>query len=525
MKWRRKVTYETSLEDRFANSFYKTGFINEDIFDRDSRDIWKAFIRLMSNSNTSAIFTSLLIAYKEIPYSAELLQDLTVNSTKKVVTKGYDVVGDICVDTKLDYYKFYECVFIKSPYMYNINLRDRDCLYNTIKIIKERFSPEQGYTIIESSLQAINDAGHMAAEESSDNAERTSDLFIRPSKNSGEILTRTVIVPMLIDDSYYMIDGIRTYPIISEAYHYSTSRFGQKEFICKNNNSGKNFANRFSIILGYFDAAFLEDGDGPEIFYIKTSKKCFYNPLMFLNKHEAESLYKDVMAEPMVKKEVKKILQNTYNHYLENIDTIRQENKNLIPNIKVWRRNDSFFDEELEESFSDENFVVKKFNRRMIPKNMIKSLIMGFNNVRYYAFYGHMNDIYIMTKNRIANKSKSANREISSEETIRSMGIYATIRSNKDLCANYDNTNPYDVWARVSYKKYINPTAKDLKDADEKERDVSKSPPRDYLRYLTEEEYTLIDPTTVKSENTSGIVSSFTLFNHRKFAFRKADEL
>lgn len=133
-----------------------------------------------------------------------------------------------------------------------------------------------------------------------------------------------------------------------------------------------------------------------------------------------------------------------------------------------------------------------------------------------------MNDICIMSKHRMTNKVNYAS-DMVSEDTPKSIAIYAAIRSNKDLCANYDNTNPYDVWARVSYKKYINPTTRDIRDAEG--GDVSKSPPRDYMRYMTEEEYTLIDPTTVKSENTSGIVSSFTLFNHKKEAFRKADEI
>lgn len=519
MKWKRTSTYEKHLEDRFVNSFYKTGFINEDIFDRDSRDIWKAFIRLLSNSNTSAMYSTLLVAYREIPYSPELIQEISIQSNKKKKLKDYDATGEVRVDTKLDYFKIYECIFIKSPYMYHTNLKNRDCILNTMNILKNEFSENQGYTIVKSSLQAMNDAGHMASEDTPEHVNKNEDLFLRNSNND---ISRTImLVPMLIDDSYYMVDGIRTYPIISEAYHYSTSRFGQKEFICKNNNGGK-YAQTYSIIIGYFDSAFLDNGDGPEIFYIKTSKKCFYNPLMFLNKFEAKDLYDDVMSEKSLGADIKKIFKNTYQHYLDNIDDVRDKYKNLIPSIKVWRRNDSFFDEELEKSFSDENFVVKKFNRRMIPKTMIKSLIMGFNNVRYYTFYGHMNDICIMSKHRMTNKVNYAS-DMVSEDTPKSIAIYAAIRSNKDLCANYDNTNPYDVWARVSYKKYINPTTRDIRDAEG--GDVSKSPPRDYMRYMTEEEYTLIDPTTVKSENTSGIVSSFTLFNHKKEAFRKADEI
>lgn len=523
MKFKREVSRTSHLEDRFVNNFYKQGFINEDVFDRDSRDIWKAFIKLLSNSNTSAIFTSLLIAYKEVPYSAELLQESMVNSQKKLITDGYDnKASEIFVDVKMDYYKFYECIFIKSPYMYNINTRSKECIYNTMKIMNDQFSEAQGYTIVPSSWYALNDAGNTAIDGDIDYIDMNEDLFIREAGKNKEIKKVIMLVPMLIDDSYYMIDGIKTYPIITEAYHYSTSRFGQKEFICKN-NSGKKFASKYNIILGYFDSAFLDMGNGPEIFYIKTSKRLFYNPLMFINKFEAKQLVNEIMSDRSVKPHIKKILQNTYEHYLSQVDELRADNQNLIPNVKVWRHNDSFFDEELEKSFSDENFVVKKFNRRMIPVNMIKSLIMGFNNVRYYTFYGHMNDIYMMSTNKISNKKKTETRDIPSNELPKDKLIYATIRSNKDLCANYDNTNPYDVWARVSYKKYANPSTSDIKNANG--GDVTKSPPKDFMRYLTEEEYTIIDPTTVKSETTAGLVSSFTLFNHRKGVFKKADEI
>lgn len=520
MKFKRNVSYEKHLEDRFVNSFYKTGFINEDIFDRDSRDMWKAFVRILSNSNSSSIFSSLLIAYRKVPYSPELLQKVSVNTEKKLTTEGYEnKSSEVFADIRLDYYEFYECVFIKSPYMYSYNKRTRECIYNTLKIIKNQFSEANGYTLVESSILALSDSGDQADTTSSEYADPHRDLFIRNNKTN-EIETVTMMVPMLIDDSYYMIDGIRNYPIISEAYHYQTSTYGQKEFIYKFNIG----SNSYKIGLGYFDSAFLDMGDGPEIFYIKTSSTRFYNPLMFLNKVEAKELFDDIMAEKYVKPDIKRILENTYEHYLKEIDNVRKENVNTVPNIRVWRHNDSFFGERLEEEFSDEKFVVKRFNRRMISKNTIKSLIMGFNNVRYYTFYGHMSDIYLATTNKIANKKKVRNVEIPSDDMPKDKAIYATIRSNKDLCANYDNKNPYDVWARVSYKKHVNLTKDEIKKTNGENNNI-KSGPKDYMRYLTEEEYTLIDPTTVKSENTAGIVSSFTLFNHRKWAFRKAEDV
>lgn len=561
MKFKREISKSAHMEDRFMNSFYKTGFINEDVFDRDSKDMWKAFIRLLSNSNSSSVFTSILVAYKEVPYSAKIVQDSMVLSDKKS-NKNKTSDGDIFVDIKLDYYKFYECIFAKSPYMYSMNTRSNQCIKNTIDIIKRDFSESNGYTVVESSLLALYDSYSNEADQI-DSIDMHEDLLVRYKDKTDTDVNRLVLmVPMLIDDSYYIIDGIRTYPIITEAYHYVTSMYGQKEFICKT-NYGKKKVTNYSISLGYFDTANLEDKNGPEIFYIKLFYNKFYNPLMFLNKYEAEDLFNEIMADSSVTPRNKEILKNTYDHFIS-LDAIRSStghDKNMVSNIKVWRENDSFFDKlETEENKeepskstetrdiddvldTDDNVSVDnetnnndasrnndeidttKFNRRMVSKNLVKSLIMGYNNVRYYSFYGHMADIYLMSTNKISNTRQGNSGKIVSNLLPRDKVIYATIRSNKDLCANYDNTNPYDVWARVSYKKYTNPTVTDLDNAKKKTSDVSKSNPDDRMRYLTEEEYTLIDPTTTKSEKTSGIASSFTLFNHKKWAFRKAEDI
>ena len=561
MKFKREISKSAHMEDRFVNSFYKTGFINEDVFDRDSKDMWKAFVRLLSNSNSSSVFTSILVAYKEVPYSAKIVQDSMVLSDKKSNNKKNTSDGDVFVDIKLNYYKFYECIFAKSPYMYSINTRSNQCIRNTIDIIKRDFSESNGYTVVESSLLALYDSYTNEADQI-DSIDMHEDLLVRYKDKTDTDVNRLILmVPMLIDDSYYIIDGIRTYPIITEAYHYATSMYGQKEFICKT-NYGKKKVSNYSISLGYFDTANLEDKNGPEIFYIKLFYNKFYNPLMFLNKYEAEDLFNEIMSDTSVTPRNKEILKNTYEHFLS-LDTVRStsnSDKNVVSNIKVWRENDSFFNKlETEEtkktsasgekengdvfdiddntntvdeandndanSDNNSDTDITKFNRRMVSKNLVKSLIMGFNNVRYYSFYGHMADIYLMSTNKISNTRRSDSGKIVSNLLPRDKVIYATIRSNKDLCANYDNTNPYDVWARVSYKKYVNPTPTDLQQAKNKAADVSKKGPDDHMRYLTEEEYTLIDPTTTKSEKTSGITSSFTLFNHKKWAFRKAEDV
>lgn len=537
MKFKRNIDSNKAMEDAFVNSFYKTGFINDDIFDRDSRDIWKAFIRLLSNSNSSSVFSSILVAYKKLPYSSELVQtNMTETNTRKNRTRGYDdVSNEVFVDVKLDYYEFYECIFANSPYMYPINVKSKECISNTIRLIKKHFSEDNGYTVVESSILALYDSLNMAFDSDPDTVDMREDLLIRERKGdgrSGDVIRVRMIAPMLIDDSYYVIDGIRTYPVITEAYNYTTSQYGQKEFIYKVNVSGKNGksskgASHYEIKLGYFDTAFLETGSGPEIFYLKTMSNKFYNPLMFLNKVEANDLVNEILADKLIKPENKRILKNTYKHYLNNIDEIRRENMNLIPNIKVWRDNDSFFDEKIKESYNDDNFKIMRYNRRMISKNLIKSLIYGFNGVRFYSFYGHMADSYLMSTHKDSKASKitrSGTIQIKADMIPKNRQIYATIRSNKELCANYDNKNPYDVWARVSYRKFVTPNKTDL-DNMNNNKQQKKQGPHGHLRYLTEEEYTMIDSTTTKSENTSGLVSSFTLFNHCKEAFRKAEDV
>ena len=50
IKFRRELTNQQIREDKFINSFIKTGFVNEDLFSTEDRDMWHALVRTLSST-------------------------------------------------------------------------------------------------------------------------------------------------------------------------------------------------------------------------------------------------------------------------------------------------------------------------------------------------------------------------------------------------------------------------------------------------------------------------------------------
>lgn len=515
------------IVDKFENSFRKTNFLDETAFETKDRDLWEHMKKLLSDCNTPYVFSNILVAYKEIPYTEELFQRITLKETdqKKVIVNKLTGDKTFATTNPMDC-KFYECMYIQSPLNTKKPVK-RSIIKNTIKRIKEL--AQEGYivfphvtTFLQNQLKYANDLGH--------NDDDIKDLF--NIKNSPNI----VLVPQLVDGLYYNVDGVRAYPFFTETYHYYKTRLQQIQFNFKVwNPEGMTYTKA----LGYFDVGTYKWTDKStgeiferDIFYCRFFYK-YYNPFMFFEPYEVEMLIKSLENEPLTEK-TKEIINNTLLAYYNDLEDGRALFNAAIKDIAIYKKDDKYFEvveEEEEDDDDDEQLQARTtpskngkedeeeekpiknstISRRILSINMLKSFIMGYNEIKFYSFYPHLGDILLGIADDALNNNKSKTKPkpdspVRSNTVLQSLQLLITIKSNSDLFTTNSFTNPWDYPCLVAYKRTI-----EYDTPKKKKQKVKKSVPiKD--RYLSFEEYGLLSANTVKSPETAGIVLNVNPF-------------
>jgi len=532
--WKRKKTHFDQLNDRYLNSFYKGNFINDKIYTTKDRDIWYSFVDLLSDVNTSSIFSSILIAYKEIPYSEAMIQSMTLGDTGEYRknTEKLNKATDTYANIEIINSRFYDCVFIKSP-MSSAKINHRKTIMNTLQRLKTDFPK---YTVVKHVVQFLKNQIKILNDDILES--QTDDLFLKS--------TIKLLVPMLHDGKYYYIEGIRYYPFLTDAYHYNKTRqLNQIKFIfkCWHTKEG-----RYRKFPGYFDKGqlIMSDGSkGPELLYCKFFRQ-FYNPFLLFDKEEIDLLMED-LRNSNLSQHTMKLLNNNYENYIQTLESTRKELKNRIPNILIHKPNDSYYDDLLEEQQFQDHFqnmvdaddsdadevVVEEVpeetneeeeeevpyttvSRKMLSVKTLKSLIMGYNGFKYFGFYSHIGDVFLdFTKMDVSTGNKS--RGIGAKDTTRAHQVYMTIKSNTQLFKSGAVTNPIDVYELSAYSKTIQPDNQKLKGVPGARQKVNRED-----RFNTWDEYGVLDTATVKSPDKAGLVSvcSPLLIFHDHYKFR-----
>lgn len=526
--FKRERTEYDKIVDKFDNSFRKTGFLAEHAFETPDRDLWNHMKELLTDCNTPYVFSNILVAYKEVPYTEELFQRITLKEQDNKKANINRLTGDKTFATTAPMNcKFYECVYIQSPLNSKKPVK-RSVIKNTIKKIK---SLKKEYTIyphvvtfLENQLKYANEIGE---------DDDIKDLF--NVKNSPNI----VLVPQLVDGLYYNVDGVRAYPFFTEKYHYYKTRLNQIQFNFKVwNKEGMSYTKK----VGFFDVGtytWTDKGTGEiferDIFYCRFFYK-YFNPLMFFEPYEIEELLRDLSFEPLTDK-TKEILNNTVLAYYNDFDEGRAFYNAAIKDITIYKKDDRYFEpeEEPEEEELDEDETPKEIvkdktqkeskeeeeknkqedekistiSRRILSIKMLKSFIMGYNGVKFYSFYPHLGDILLGIADDAFNNSKGRLRPdspVRSNAVLQSLQLLITIKSNSDLFTTNTFTNPWDYPCLIAYKRtiqYDTPKAK--------KRNAKKTPPiKD--RYLSFDEYGLLSANTVKSPETAGTVLNINPF-------------
>ena len=564
--FKREVTKEDNLLGKVYNSFYKTGFMNEDVYFSKSRDIFPYVLELLTDTNTASVFENIAVAYQEVPYSESILQQLLSREFKDSIIHKHNI--ETYVSTNLLNLKFYRFLFIQNPS--SIKNDKKMEILNTIKALKENY---KDFTLVDSVMDFLEDQLNI---HTFNNKNTNSNLI-----HENDLVT--LVIPQLIDNRYYNTNGIKRFPYFTEEYLHIKTRLGQLTFLFKTkmekpSNSDKK---KYHYIKkeSFFDTGeyVTMNGEVKNIFYVKILNK-FYNPFMFFDISLVNQLLNELEDEVLLKPIIKEYLKNTYECYIEEYDAVRSVYGNLVPNIIITKENDSYYDDmrerlkKLEEmslqydkldedgdieeidnddifdpvecseedtddeydtsdehikdngSYTDEIEYIRnmlkerdkilenknnknstfRLSRNALSIKKLKSLIMGFNGEKKFGYYPHLSDL--MLKYTDLNDVKISNGIIENPKQFPKSFQIIKMISNDELFCTDDSTHPLDWLMPFMYRKT-------LIQANETGTSTTTDiyiPPQE--RYLSKAEFGLIDPHTKKSESAAGLLSSINPF-------------
>lgn len=564
--FKREVTKEDNLLGKVYNSFYKTGFMNEDVYFSKSRDLFPYVLELLTDTNTASVFENIAVAYQEVPYSESILQQLLSREFKDSIIHKHNI--ETYVSTNLLNLKFYRFLFIQNPS--SIKNDKKMEILNTIKALKENY---KDFTLVDSVMDFLEDQLNI---HTFNNKNTNSNLI-----HENDLVT--LVIPQLIDNRYYNTNGIKRFPYFTEEYLHIKTRLGQLTFLFKTkmekpSNSDKK---KYHYIKkeSFFDTGeyVTMNGEVKNIFYVKILNK-FYNPFMFFDIPLVNQLLNELEDEVLLKPIIKEYLKNTYECYIEEYDAVRSVYGNLVPNIIITKENDSYYDDmrerlkKLEEmsmqydkldedgdieeidnddifdpvecseedtddeydtsdehikdngSYTDEIEYIRnmlkerdkilenknnknstfRLSRNALSIKKLKSLIMGFNGEKKFGYYPHLSDL--MLKYTDLNDVKISNGIIENPKQFPKSFQIIKMISNDELFCTDDSTHPLDWLMPFMYRKT-------LIQANETGTSTTTDiyiPPQE--RYLSKAEFGLIDPHTKKSESAAGLLSSINPF-------------
>lgn len=537
---RPNVTEEQKLYDRFVNSFYEGDFIVDKVFDNLDRDIKDPFFKMLSNTYSMGIYNSILVGYKKVPYNEEIIQDIELKvvatpENKKISNSTFGLTHPMNV-------QIYKCIWMRTPVSHGkidegyaknkkstgvyklVQPKKAKEIMNTLKRINEL---KHEYYIVPEVVEFLKNQLDKQDLTGVDKMTNEDDLFFKDLKNN-TIHESYILVPLMINNRYYDDGaGNKRYPYITEKFHYHKTRADQIKFHVKE-------VKKTGCVLvdSYFTTGRPKKEDN-EIFVIKQYGTNFYNPFMFLEYKVAERLYKRIRNNPIVSLETVELLDHTFKHYVDNYD-LKIKFGNAIPTVDIisssvkslrLKKQDDLLtrlveetnddcDIDLEEDFDGEytiedpeeearaEAVRKSKGFSTIDDKTIESVILGHNGLRCFGYYDHITEyflrVFISSGANIKKNNKSINLE--TQDIPRPLQLLATINQNTDMFMTNTITNPLDVFGSIAYKKYLYYTPKVNSKATEYVN------PKE--RYRSDDEYGIIDPITVKSEETCGLVAN-----------------
>lgn len=534
--FKRERTETDILEDRYLNSFYKTGFVNDELLDSSDKDFWQAYMRMMSDTNASGIFDTILIGYQELPYSESVLSKAVLRAYKEehLYSKDSKTFASVSIMP----FKIYRLLLIHSPMSVNESNKGVEIM-NTLRAIDEDY--RYTFKIFDHVYRFLQNQAKLHTYNMED-CDRRGDLFIDGA-------TVTVLVPELIDGSFYTINGVNRYPCISEKYHISRSQLGESELSFKARYAkgggikGADGRTRIKRRDAYFDiGSYYDEKENKifDIFYIKFYTKWFINPFFMFDKEEMTEMMEEVRKANFDDK-TREALENSYYLFMRDIEEVRATSKNSAPSIKIFKMDDSYYEEERAEAMdkllannivdddvennvehtneadiqeeTDKSF---KASRHIISVDTLKSLILGRSQDLKLGYYSRLTDQLLKVTGASTSFGKK-NEGVPSKNAPRVLQIIKTISSNADLFVSDSSTNPLDIFLKLNYRKFIHERAR--KGPEQR----TSVPIRDrFLDFNTT--YGLIDPTTTKSETSSGLVGNVSILKNYAKNFEYSTE-
>lgn len=522
IKFTREKSARKIREDKFVNSFHKTGFVNEDLFKTEDRDMWNALCRTLSSTNSIGIYRGVLAGYRVLPYTEELAQSLSLKDSKPDKIPAKDRVTYVTTEPQL--VKYVECLFFYPPTFgfdvrrgHEVNKRGLE-IKNTLRKLKTEY---KDFTIFPHIITFLENQQKIHLIDK-DAENKDADLFI---KGENPIL----LVPLLQDNGYYKIHDMVRFPYLGEIYYTKRTQYGQLEF----NYLKRGKQNKLTGWKGYFDKAITYNNkeEEIEIFYVKIFAN-FYHPFLFFDKIEVDKLMDRMRKLSILKPGVLRILESTYSLYLQFLEELGGNIPNTIPRIEIWKENDDYYDKldvdddvlitddenEEEDKEIATNSKVEAVNRNVFPMSTLESLILGYNEYIILGFYPHMGyHLMNIHTTKPTQVNKNGVNFISSSDAPRELMIPKTIKSHPELFRTFDNTNFIDIFHYMSYKMSLLEAPEDK----EKKSNNSGIDVNSDKRYRTLNDFGLIDPYTLKSAEKAGLQGNTSILqfyaNHYHF--------
>lgn len=516
MKFIRDVADEEKIFSKYVNAFQRTGFLNENLFNmnRDIKDY--LFNEVLVDPYTSNKYEEVLIAYQEIPYSERILQNIVMMKNQSENITDIPTKMDVCASLDIMHVRLYKCVFNKS--LIDVSMEKGVEIQEALDKIE--YLRKRGFTIIESVKTFLEKQ-----------AKKHKYVVSKPQNKILEQLiqdnTVILVIPIPDKNGSYNINGQIRQPFMTEAFYYESTSLGYTPFVFKDRKGRTKSKVRKQTAFFKHDI-YTKNGYNKPIFHLKFYRSYFVNALSIFEENEVEEIMETIMKLD-ISDEVKDIALNTYECYLNETD-IREKSGDVIFNIYQYldRQHDTEFNlkrekalangdveefletEDYSEEGSEEEIFSKgtfKLDRRMVNTNTVIKLIAGYSKKHFYGLYPHLGEELL----RISDTNKS-NKEKQADNTIKytkafikpmSLEIFKTIASNSALFNTFNNTNCFDYNACLQYNKYRYAANTNPNDTEDKPGDIQM-----HERFLTwGVNYGFIDPTTVKSEKSSGTQS------------------
>ncbi|MGL5719039.1 MAG: hypothetical protein ACRCX2_38920 [Paraclostridium sp.] len=461
---------------KWRNTFYKT-ITNPNLIYNEGKDITKLFIDMLADTDF-ALYDYLVVAYsyeeldQSLVFKLELEKWLAKSNNK---TNQFEEEDEVYVEDVKNY-SILRLKMIKCPDAIKEVYRGH-ALENTKNEIKAGLLKRYQHVIPRSLEYIMNSeikkTPNVALSENTDRSLFLEDVFI--------------LVPNLVDNSYYDIGGTIRYPLYTDAFQRTLTNHGEIGFVTRNKSMKKGSKSSNSVSEHYFAICKLSPDSDKDVLSLSYYKNLF-NPLGFFPMEQVDKVMVTLRNIFKHDKHMLSVLDNTYEDRLE-CESNYRKTKEMI--VRTYAKNDS-----MKPSSIEKPGAKKMIFDTPITTNKLIDFCVGLSANKFMVVpFGDITDIFI--RYGLLYKSPKPCNPVDIRNIIRGELLIETIISNTMLTLTSNAHNPLDIDKVLAYRKRI--SGKEEASADKARTLKIKD------RYINKRDIRYLDPISTKSDSTIGI--------------------